>query len=873
MRMRLWGEKWGYSPAQPSSGWTKLKNDELRPTRIEAMRTAVKKRLWPTVHRDSGQNQPQLHDAVLNAAYMRSLELLGDLRTIFHEFMPANAKSTPLCLFFFAAAGTGFTDGLRLIPPGDPILAARDSVGETLLHRAVRSRNLDCVRLLLDLGASANGQAGDAANEAGNDSVDSERFGSNLVRPLENDDWSSDEESDEEDSDHLRSPLDLALKFLDNDFVRPLLEHGAALTRYGIGRKTPYHRAIIKDDVEALKLLLEFHPCVDLEELNLSLIYAIKERAKECMDILLNLGASLDEVDEKGFKTLLKVCHEQQRDPVMLLLNNGMASDVLHRCSLFPSLLHFSLNMDPEYPDLHLLKLLVEGGAPLNVTDSGGRTPLYYALTNYQTNAAVILLQAGADPSFACHAGHTPLFIVCIRYVFGNEVNRYDDDDLEPMVEERLKKGGAGCASLKLVQLLLDAGAAVNGRSPRDISAIEAVFFFKRDVNKVDLAFYQRRLDVIRVLVSRGANAECGNRLGDDARGFLHQAIDDKTHRTRSELVSLLVRARAPLNVQDEWGRTPLHRSVMARRADDAWVLLEGGADPSVCCSNGKKPLHCLMEYMEFDQLVAKMIEAGADVDLRDSDGRTALHLASEHGYLEKMIILLDAGADIEAVDRFGFTPLRFACTQWIRAWQEKTTKPMLNIVMLLIYRGASLDNVFYLLHDLLYSATLTDDCELLSLLLEAEAPVNALCGNGETPLHGAMRKSNTEAAMLLLQNGADPNARSLWDSTPLHTLAAFHVGKVPELVLAKMLEAGLDLNAVDSRNRTALHVAARNSRLELLLWLLRREDVEKSVLDDDEVTWEDMLDKGNWVVDEWLENHNAEIASAGTDGKGEDRE
>ena len=85
----------------------------------------------------------------------------------------------------------------------------------------------------------------------------------------------------------------------------------------------------------------------------------------------------------------------------------------------------------------------------------------------------------------------------------------------------------------------------------------------------------------------------------------------------------------------------------------------------------------------------------------------------------------------------------------------------------------------------------------------------------GFTPLHSAVADDAGEVTKdlvrMLLDAGADPNARSSTDGTPMHT-AAF-TGNVP--VLEMLLAAGGDANARDRKDRTPLDHARERSHAE----------------------------------------------------------
>jgi ankyrin repeat protein len=62
------------------------------------------------------------------------------------------------------------------------------------------------------------------------------------------------------------------------------------------------------------------------------------------------------------------------------------------------------------------------------------------------------------------------------------------------------------------------------------------------------------------------------------------------------------------------------------------------------------------------DEILALMLKQGwVDIELRNAEGRTALHCAAAAANLTSVQILLDAGADIGAIDDGGRTALEFA--------------------------------------------------------------------------------------------------------------------------------------------------------------------------------------------------------------------
>ena len=72
----------------------------------------------------------------------------------------------------------------------------------------------------------------------------------------------------------------------------------------------------------------------------------------------------------------------------------------------------------------------------------------------------------------------------------------------------------------------------------------------------------------------------------------------------------------------------------------------------------------------------------------------------------------------------------------------------------------------------------------------------------------------NEGVTRILLEYGADPNARDSDDQTPLHRVVEWNRTEVARV----LLENGVDVNARDVTNRTPLHVASELDGVQLLL-------------------------------------------------------
>ncbi|KAJ3100510.1 hypothetical protein HDU96_010304, partial [Phlyctochytrium bullatum] len=344
-------------------------SEDVRLRRVAAVRTVVRKRLWPNQQQqqeDAFKNL--LVEAATTAAHLRSLDLLAELRERFPLEMAADFNSTPYRAFIFGCARVGFKEGLALIPANHPILSEQESDGSSfkLLDLAVASGNLECVKLLHEQGALVNG-------------------------------------------DILKLPF---AKYHDDtceinsDVLQFLLEHGAE-TETCINHRglTPLDCVAEKGHVQVLNILLAHGAsCEAYDRRGCTALYlAASNGHSECIHALLNAGANVNARAFDGKTPLMAANDGGHLDAARILREHGGFVYTTAPSALPP--VYAAVNTN----DTELLRSLVEDGADLSAPDYMSQPPLHYALGRGNTEAATILLEAGADPNLRCWGKRTAL--------------------------------------------------------------------------------------------------------------------------------------------------------------------------------------------------------------------------------------------------------------------------------------------------------------------------------------------------------------------------------------------------------------------------------------------------------------------------------
>lgn len=413
------------------------------------------------------------------------------------------------------------------------------------------------------------------------------------------------------------------------------------------------------------------------------------------------------------------------------------------------------LHIAATYGRTDLVKLfLKQNEFSIDQQMNDGSTPLICAVRNKRRAATTALLKAGANVTIALADGWTALSYA------------------------------VQTSNHTLVSDLLNRGCDINATDAEGLTPLH-------------LACKSGEIMVVQVLLVRGSDAVLADNSGLTP---LHLACLARWEQTVKLLLQHIPKGHAILRT----GRTPLHDACMSGHTGISKLLLEHGADPMQALADGTTPLEFACQG---HPVIAKMLlERGADPRHANAAGRTVLHLACKHNTPKVASLLLKNGADPNARDARGRTPFHLACFHGY-----------LMLIRALLKYGAdataTTQNMSTPLHEIARARYKADADDIVNMLIDKGAAVDARNAASETPLHLACIHENDRVVRQLVTAGADVlseilEASSLHRITPIHLVSRTIGGStlVPEMLAkAKSLPPQLWIS-----NWTPLHEAAR---------------------------------------------------------------
>lgn len=514
-----------------------------------------------------------------------------------------------------------------------------------------------------------------------------------------------------------RSPLSLALE-MDEEFLELLISKNNIYMQDSSGN-TPLHIAIMNNaSLPKIQYILSLMDDVNLRnaEGNSALYLCVIKNRPRAAVLLLEKNADIFSVNNKN------------RSPLSLALNAGgrvldwflTKKTIEATDSAGNSALHYAASWGIN----EAIQAITSKGGAVDVVNSEGVTPLFFACR--KDNVAVVdqLALQGASIDYRNSLGETPLheavkwgnILVASRLItLGASINAQNSNGKTPLA--LAIRGGKH----ELTTLLINRGAALDAQDTRGESVLIA-------------CVKEKNVGLTSLLISRGASISLQDTLG---RTALHYAVIGGS----AELIRLLNNGTASVLGRDKTGESPLSLAMKDVAEGDYTselvdALLE--KDKNVKDTDGNTALHIALLSKAPPSLVKHLIDWGLPLDAKNSKSYTPLSLAVEMKNAPVASVLLESGADpyanIDADSK---------CSVSI-ALENKDQKILGEIVK---YAG---DRTDIKGNGILHYAAKAGDAGIIGTLLSYGLSANVKNIYGDLPYTLAIRWKNAEAAAAL---------------------------------------------------------------------------------------------------------------------------
>ena len=434
-----------------------------------------------------------------------------------------------------------------------------------------------------------------------------------------------------------------------------------------------------------------------------------------------------------------------------------------------------------------IARYLLANGAHTSAQDITGATPLHEAVRYGDIDIAKALLESGADVNAEDNLGKTPVMLVI------------PEDKREAMYRiliehaaDVAKKDAYGDTVLhtatmtsltpSILELLVAGGADVNARN-------------KDGVSPLLIAVQKRNFAHVKFYAERGADINSADKAGDTP---LSLALKDG-----QAMLEMLVN-RANALSHDSNGNTPLHTAIIVgAQIEQIRYLVSLTDDINARNSDGNNALYLAVERNN-KKIGELLLAKNADIFSTNNANDSPLHLALKKGGDTQGWLI--TSRTISATDGSGNTALHYAVE-----WGLK------KAALSLIEKGANPEAKNANGETPLFSAAKTNDPAMIALIVKGGSSIKARDNFGSSPLHTAVRWDADASVRELVQLGIDVNAQNVAGKSALSE--AVLAGKLSTAKL--LIDSGADINASDNTGRTILMDAIRSRNADVIAMLL----------------------------------------------------
>ena len=552
------------------------------------------------------------------------------------------------------------------------------------------------------------------------------------------------------------------------------------------GRNTALHLAAIHNCKTVASVLINYKKellTVKNGDGNTPLWMAAAYGNAAVTTILIESGSDVDSVGSSNYTALMAAILNRHLPTIRILINSGASLSTMVNGE---NVLHLSAANGFIQETGLILELKPQ---LLDSLNTNYETPIYKARYYGKVEVMHFLISKGADVNIMNRDEKTAFTAAAINGELGAmkellnsgivKLNQRDGTGRTPL------QWVIHLGALPAVQLLVDRGADLEDRSviPYDFGAMS-----------IHLAAWEGHVMIVRYLLEvKPTLLEAKSDSGETPLFYSCRsgALDS---------IRLFLRRKANVKQRDEKSLTPFLAAVANNQIDSAKILVEniGNVVLEDVTNGGDTALHIASQhgFLRMVEFLASKISRTK----RNNDGATPLWLAVANGHTEVVTFLSNDPQEIDIEDIKGLTPLHIACR---RGYTE--------IAKILFRQGA---NVFATTQDheaVVHSAVRSCNKEVLKIVLDADMSrqLELTSENGSTPLCLAAKLGCGHVSNYLLDHGANVEASCYKQWTPL-MIASFHNQLS---VVMSIVHHGANLVAVTATcqsSNNAFHLAGK---------------------------------------------------------------
>jgi|GEM_PF-2990276 len=266
----------------------------------------------------------------------------------------------------------------------------------------------------------------------------------------------------------------------------------------------------------------------------------------------------------------------------------------------------------------------------------------------------------------------------------------------------------------------------------------------------------------------------------------------------QKEMAMLLIKNRANVKEVDGEKFTALHFAVGGGHTEIAELLIKHGTDVNAVSKNNETALLFAADKGNKES-VSLLLKAGADPTIQDAAGRTAADLAPKFFTPEAIFTMFKESIAYQDTNTTDHLITHFEHMLLLVAVDSNDTAS----ISLLLDKGADVNAMDTEGYTSLYAAIDLNYVAVIELLLQNGANVNAVDKHGYTALHAAADIGNINIVNLLLQKGAEVNPVD----KDRYTALMFAANRGYKEIVSLLLKAGADPTINDLYARTAASI------------------------------------------------------------------